>query len=124
MVQRRRQLSELNLIDNFLFIMLLEHDVYGPRTAEIILSIIIGRDVHVSKVHVEKILPSEGTDFHGVRLDAYVEEEHADVEYVVAHGIATMLNGERTLIGSAHFLFDDEDIKPDAKTKRFIKTTV
>lgn len=79
MIQRRRQLSELNLIDNFLFIMLLEHDVYGPRTAEIILSIIIGRDVHVSKVHVEKILPSEGTDFHGVRLDAYVEEEHADV---------------------------------------------
>ena len=49
------------------------------------------------------------------------EEEHADVEYVVAHGIATMLNGERTLIGSAHFLFDDEGIKPDAKTKRFIK---
>ena len=79
MIQRRRQLSELNLIDNFLFIKLLEHEVFGPRTAEIILSTIIGRDVHVSKVHVEKVFPSDDTDLHGIRLDAYVEEEHADV---------------------------------------------
>ena len=49
------------------------------------------------------------------------EEEHADVEYVVAHGIATMLDGKRTLIGSAHFLFDDEGIKPDRETKKMIK---
>lgn len=49
------------------------------------------------------------------------EEEHADVEYVVAHGIATMLNGERTLIGSAHFLFEDEGIKVDKKTAQTIK---
>ncbi|MBP3899836.1 MAG: hypothetical protein J6D53_00005 [Blautia sp.] len=78
MIQRRRKLSELNLIDNFLFIKLLEHEVFGPRTAEIILSTIIGRDVHVSKVHVEKVFPSDDTDLHGIRLDAYVEEEHAD----------------------------------------------
>lgn len=49
------------------------------------------------------------------------EEEHADVEYVVAHGIATMLDGKRTLIGSAHFLFDDEGIVPDKETEEFIK---
>ncbi len=49
------------------------------------------------------------------------EEEHADVEYVVAHGIATMLNGERTLIGSAHFLFEDEGIRIAKKTKEFIQ---
>ncbi|MBQ9064383.1 MAG: hypothetical protein IJ123_02935 [Blautia sp.] len=79
MDQKRRQLSELNLIDNFLFIKLLEHEEYGPRTAEIMLSTIIGRDVHVSKVHVEKVFPSEDTNLHGIRLDAYVEEEHADV---------------------------------------------
>ena len=65
MEQRRRQLSELNLIDNFLFIKLLEHEVFGPRTAGIILSTIIGRDVHVSKVHVEKVFPSEDTRIHG-----------------------------------------------------------
>ncbi len=37
-------------------------------------------------------------------------EEHAEVEYIVAHGIASQLNGQRALIGSAHFIFDDEHI--------------
>ena len=49
------------------------------------------------------------------------EEEHADVEYIVAHGIATMLNGERTLIGSAHFLFEDEGIKLDKEVEKTVK---
>jgi heavy metal translocating P-type ATPase len=49
------------------------------------------------------------------------EEEHADVEYIVAHGIATQLNGERTLIGSSHFLFEDEKIKIDDDIKEIIK---
>lgn len=37
-------------------------------------------------------------------------EEHAEVKYVVAHGIASTLYGERVLIGSSHFVFDDEGI--------------
>ncbi|MCZ0861780.1 heavy metal translocating P-type ATPase [Methanocorpusculum vombati] len=37
-------------------------------------------------------------------------EEHAAVEYVVAHGIASQLHGKRALIGSAHFVFDDEGV--------------
>lgn len=49
------------------------------------------------------------------------EEEHADVEYVVAHGIATKLNGERTLIGSSHFLFEDENIEIDDEIRETIK---
>lgn len=40
-------------------------------------------------------------------------EEHAEVKYIVAHGIASDLNGERALIGSAHFIFDDEKIVPE-----------
>lgn len=39
------------------------------------------------------------------------EEEHAEVEYVVAHGVATMLHGKRALIGSHHFIVDDEGIR-------------
>ena len=35
------------------------------------------------------------------------EEEHAKVEYVVAHGISTILREQRTQIGSAHFIFED-----------------
>lgn len=38
------------------------------------------------------------------------EEEHAEVEYVVAHGVATMLHGQRALIGSHHFIFEDEGV--------------
>ena len=38
-------------------------------------------------------------------------EEHAEVKYIVAHGIASDLNGERALIGSYHFIFDDEKIE-------------
>lgn len=38
------------------------------------------------------------------------EEEHAEVEYIVAHGIATMLHGQRTIIGSKHFVCEDEKV--------------
>lgn len=45
-------------------------------------------------------------------------EEHAEVEYIVAHGIATKLHGQKAVIGSAHFVFDDEKIPvTDAQTK-------
>ena len=39
------------------------------------------------------------------------EEDHSEVEYIVAHGIATEYDGKRAVIGSRHFLFDDEKIK-------------
>jgi len=38
------------------------------------------------------------------------EEEHAQLHYVVAHGIRSELHGRQALIGSAHFIFDDEHI--------------
>lgn len=36
------------------------------------------------------------------------EEMHSKVEYIVAHGIASMVDGKRIVIGSGHFIFDDE----------------
>ena len=36
------------------------------------------------------------------------EEYHSQVQYVVAHGISSMVEGKRVLIGSAHFVFEDE----------------
>ncbi len=36
------------------------------------------------------------------------EEYHSRVEYVVAHGISSSVNGEKVIIGSAHFAFEDE----------------
>lgn len=39
------------------------------------------------------------------------DEDHAEVEYVVAHGIASSLQGKRVVLGSAHFVFDDEGVE-------------
>ena len=36
------------------------------------------------------------------------EEMHSEVEYIVAHGIASRVGGKRVVIGSAHFIFEDE----------------
>lgn len=48
-------------------------------------------------------------------------EEHAEVEYIVAHGISSVLNGKRALIGSAHFIFDDEKIPLGDEQKKDIE---
>ena len=48
------------------------------------------------------------------------EEFHSKVEYLVAHGIASTVNGERVLIGSAHFVFEDEGcVVPAGEQERF-----
>ncbi len=46
------------------------------------------------------------------------DEQHAEVAYVVAHGIASSLHGQRTLIGSHHFIFEDEGVEltPEIQT--------
>jgi heavy metal translocating P-type ATPase len=48
------------------------------------------------------------------------EEMHTKVEYIVAHGIATSINGKRTVIGSYHFVFEDEKcVVPEGKKSVF-----
>lgn len=37
-------------------------------------------------------------------------EDHGKVDYIVAHGIASTFNGARSVIGSHHFVFDDEGV--------------
>jgi len=37
-------------------------------------------------------------------------EKHAEVEYIVAHGIASSINGKRAVIGSEHFIVEDEGV--------------
>lgn len=44
-------------------------------------------------------------------------ENHTKVEYIVAHGIASTLDGKKVRIGSAHFIFDDEKIPFDEKVR-------
>lgn len=48
------------------------------------------------------------------------EEKHSKVEYIVAHGISTQLEGKKTIIGSHHFVFEDEKCHiPEGKEKLF-----
>lgn len=48
------------------------------------------------------------------------EERHAKVEYLVAHGIASSVDGEQVCIGSAHFIFEDEKcVIPEGEENKF-----
>lgn len=97
---------------------------------------------------VEAIIPFNGEDpDHALRLAACIEEHfphsvaraivdaannrglahdkemHAEVEYVVAHGIATSINGKRTFIGSRHFVFEDEGVSMPQDLETIVRTT-
>lgn len=53
------------------------------------------------------------------------EEMHSKVEYIVAHGISTTINGKRAVIGSSHFVFEDEKCTiPEGKEELFEKLLV
>lgn len=48
------------------------------------------------------------------------EEMHTKVEYIVAHGISTTIDGKRAVIGSSHFVFEDENCTiPEGKQDLF-----
>ena len=48
------------------------------------------------------------------------EEYHSQVQYVVAHGISSMVEGRKVLIGSAHFVFEDEGCRvPEGEQDKF-----
>ena len=51
-------------------------------------------------------------------------ERHAEVEYIVAHGIASSLDGKRVVIGSEHFVVEDEHVCiTDAQRERILGQT-
>jgi len=48
------------------------------------------------------------------------DELHTNVEYIVAHGIASEIDGEKAVIGSYHFVFEDEVVSiPDDRLEQF-----
>ena len=48
------------------------------------------------------------------------EEMHSKVEYIVAHGISTTIEGKKAVIGSHHFVFEDEKCTiPEGMEERF-----
>ena len=51
-------------------------------------------------------------------------EDHGKVEYIVAHGIASSYNGVRSIIGSHHFVFEDEKVPYPDEKEEFLKETI
>lgn len=48
------------------------------------------------------------------------EERHSSVSYIVAHGIASSVDGEKVIIGSHHFVFEDEKcVIPAGEEEKF-----
>ena len=48
------------------------------------------------------------------------EEMHSKVEYIVAHGISTTIEGKKAIIGSSHFVFEDEKCTiPEGMEEKF-----
>lgn len=48
-------------------------------------------------------------------------ERHAEVEYVVAHGVASSLEGKRVVIGSRHFVVEDEGVRVSPEQNALIE---
>ena len=75
---RKRRLQELNLMDNFLFFEMVNHPIYGEPFTQLLLKIILGREVGKLKVIPQKEYYPPDTDMHGARLDVYLDEEELE----------------------------------------------
>lgn len=69
-----RPLSELNLIDNFLFQTVVSQKEDGETFCRILLSTILGRQIRKVRVVAQQSVLGLDTDKHGIRMDAYVED--------------------------------------------------
>ena len=56
------------------------------------------------------------------RRSLYHEEMHSKVEYIVAHGISSYIEGKKTIIGSSHFVFEDEGAQLESDIKERIES--
>ena len=72
---KRRTLEELNLMDDFLFQEAITRGEKGKRFCQILLRMIMGQEI--GKVHItsQKVVAGMNTKLHGIRIDAYIEEE-------------------------------------------------
>lgn len=101
----KKKLEELNLLDDFLFVTLISHPVYGERFAKILIKTILNRDVNILKIVPQMSFYGQDTDRHGTRLDVYIEEEDGVVQGNVQ-------------------LSDIYDIEPDQNSNKVSRTAL
>ena len=87
---------------------------FGTRTEDEILGIAACLEEHYPHSMANAVV--QAASARGIRHD----EMHSEVQYVVAHGIASTIGGEKAVIGSQHFVFEDEGCYiPTAETAKF-----
>lgn len=69
-----RPLTELNLIDNFLFHKMIDDKETGEEFCRILLRTILNKEIRHIKITPQKELYGLDTDMHGIRMDAYLED--------------------------------------------------
>lgn len=72
--RRFRPLSDLNLIDNFLFHKMIDDKEAGEEFCRILLRTILNKEIRHIKITPQKELYGLDTDMHGIRMDAYPED--------------------------------------------------
>ena len=87
---------------------------FGGRTRESVLRLAACLEEHFAHPVGQAVV--RASDAEGLKH----REEHATVEYIVAHGIATMWREQRVLIGSGHFVLEDEGIVLTSEQKRIV----
>ena len=75
---------------------------FGTRTEDEVLQIAACLEEHYPHSMANAVVQAAAAK--GIRHD----EMHSEVQYVVAHGIASQIGGEKAVIGSQHFVFEDE----------------
>ena len=71
--------DQMNLLDSFLFGTTLGYEEYGKEVSGIILKTILRRELKIKKVVSEMVIFPTKPGLHGVRLDAFIEEEGTEV---------------------------------------------
>jgi predicted transposase/invertase (TIGR01784 family) len=98
-VSNYKELEDMNLVDNFLFGTAVSNEEYGPLIAGTILETIFHRKIKIKNVQSEKVVWPSNPELHGIRLDAYIEEEAAAIELGNIYDIEPeKKSGEKTLL--------------------------
>ena len=79
----KKNIEELNLMDDFLMGSVLSYPVVGPEVCRKMISIILSREIREVRIVPQKAYFGADTDKHGIRLDVYAEEaREGDVDTV------------------------------------------
>ncbi len=123
LIKRGKFLEALSRADTFVFDKTGTLTVSSPRVAEVVpLGGHTRREVLKIAACLEEHFPHSIA--RAVVRQAELEglqhrEEHTEVEYAVAHGIVSLWRGRKVLVGSAHFVFEDEGVAcgPEARER-------